>query len=142
MTTSGHRWVHAVVLTALAGVASVVFAGPALAQQSAAAASGSSEPGLLRATSLIAQVMLSIGAVGFVIQSARAYGGEIGKALYVAGGGVVVFAIWRLLDGASQILNLQRPPGSIESAVYLLVTALLLAGFYMLYDTMSGHTAA
>lgn len=141
MKTSGHRWVRAVVLTALAGVASVVFVGPALAQQSAGAG-GSSGPGLLRATSLIAQVMLSIGAVGFVIQSARAYGGEIGKALYVAGGGVVVFAVWRLLDGASQILNLQRPPGSIESAVYLLVTALLLAGFYMLYDTMSGHTAA
>jgi hypothetical protein len=142
MTTSGHRWVRAVVLTVLAGAGSLVFAGPALAEGVAGAASGSSGPGLLRATSLIAQVMLSIGAVGFVVQAARAYGGEIGKALYVAGGGVVVFAIWRLLDGASQIMNLQRPPGSIESAVYLLVTALLLAGFYMLYDTMSGHAAA
>jgi lipopolysaccharide export LptBFGC system permease protein LptF len=79
--------------------------------------------------------MLSIGAVGFVVQAARAYGGEI------AGGGVVVFAVWRLLDGASQILNWQRPPSSVESAVYLVATALLLAGFYMLWETMSGHAA-
>lgn len=121
-----------------ASLGSVAFAAPALAQNAA----GASKPGLWYATSLIAQVMLSIGAVGFVVQAARAYGGEIGKALYVAGGGVVVFAVWRLLDGASQILNMQRPPGSVESAVYLVATALLLAGFYMLWETMSSHSTA
>jgi hypothetical protein len=86
--------------------------------------------------------MLSIGAVGFVVQAARAYGGEIGKALYVAGGGVIVFAVWRLLDGAVKILNLQSPGESIESTVYLVTTALLLAGFYMLWETMSEHSPA
>ena len=120
-------------------VATVAFAGPALAQPET---TGSEAPGFWYATSLIAQVMLSIGAVGFVVQAARAYGGEIGKALYVAGGGVVVFAVWRLLDGAVKILSLKSPPGSIESTVYLVSTALLLAGFYMLWETMSGHSAA
>ncbi|MFD1586135.1 hypothetical protein ACFR9U_04010 [Halorientalis brevis] len=120
-------------------VGSVAFTTPALAQTGA---SGTEEPGLWYATSLIAQVMLSIGAVGFVVQAARAYGGEIGKALYVAGGGVIVFAVWRLLDGATQILSLERPPGSVESAVYLVATALLLAGFYMLWETMSSHSTA
>ncbi|WP_136717429.1 hypothetical protein [Halorientalis salina] len=126
-------------LVCLVSVGSVAFAMPALAQTGA---NGAEEPGLWHATSLIAQVMLSIGAVGFVVQAARAYGGEIGKALYVAGGGVVVFAVWRLLDGASQILQMERPPGSVESAVYLVATALLLAGFYMLWETMSGHATA
>jgi hypothetical protein len=115
-----------------------ILTAPALAQS----AGGSSDPGLFFATSEIAQVMLSIGAVAFVIQAARAYGGEIGRALYVAGGGVILFAIWRLLEGASRLLDLQRPPSSIGSAVYLIVTVLLLAGFYMLYDTMSGRTTA
>jgi hypothetical protein len=120
------------------GVAGVAFAAPAVAQTGAASGS----PGLWYATSLIAQVMLSIGAVGFVVQAARAYGGEIGKALYVAGGGVIVFAVWRLLDGAVKIMDLQSPGESIESAVYLVTTALLLAGFYMLWETMSEHSPA
>jgi hypothetical protein len=120
-------------------VTSVAFTAPALAQ---AGGTGSGGPGFWYATSLIAQVMLSIGAVGFVVQAARAYGGEIGKALYVAGGGVIVFAVWRLLDGAVKILALEQPPGSIESAVYLVSTALLLAGFYMLWETISDHSAA
>lgn len=115
-----------------------VFTAPALAQTSG----GSSDPSLFFATSEIAQVMLSIGAVAFVIQAARAYGGEIGRALYVAGGGVIIFAIWRLIEGASKLLDMQRPPSSVESAVNLIVTVLLLAGFYMLYDTMSGRTTA
>ncbi|MFB6083782.1 MAG: hypothetical protein ABEJ94_06010 [Halorientalis sp.] len=120
-------------------VASLAFTGPALAQSGAG---GSGGPGLWYATSLIAQVMLSIGAVGFVVQAARAYGGEIGKALYVAGGGVIVFAVWRLLDGAVKIMNLRAPGESIESTVYLVTTALLLAGFYMLWETMSEHSPA
>jgi len=131
------RGVGAVLCLVWAGT--VAFTAPALAQSGV---SGASKPGLWYATSLIAQVMLSIGAVGFVVQSARAYGGEIGKALYVAGGGVVVFAVWRLLDGATKILNMEQPPGSVESTVYLVATALLLAGFYMLWETMSGHPTA
>jgi hypothetical protein len=121
-------------------VAAGALVGPALATSHGAGAGDGT--GMFSATSVIAQVMLSIGAVGFVIQAARSYGGEIGKALYAAGGGVVIFAIWRLLDGASQIMNVERPPAGVENAVYLLVTALLLAGFYMLYDTISGHTTA
>jgi hypothetical protein len=120
-------------------IASVAFTTPALAQSGGA---GSGGPDFWYATSLIAQVMLSIGAVGFVVQAARAYGGEIGKALYVAGGGVIVFAVWRLLDGAVKILDLQSPGESIESTVYLVTTALLLAGFYMLWETMSEHSPA
>jgi hypothetical protein len=120
-------------------MASVVFTAPVLAQSGSAGTGG---PSFWYVTSLIAQVMLSIGAVGFVVQAARAYGGEIGKALYVAGGGVIVFAVWRLLDGAVKIMDLQSPGESIESAVYLVTTALLLAGFYMLWETMSEHSPA
>jgi len=128
------------VLTSVAAcLSAVVFAGTALA---APAGGGGDAPSLLVATSEIAQVMLSIGAVAFVLQAARAYGGEIGKALYVAGGGVIIFAIWRLLHGASSLLQLRQPPANVGSVVYLLVTMLLLAGFYMLYDTMSEHAAA
>jgi hypothetical protein len=117
----------------------VLFVGTALAAP-AGGASESSSPGLIFATSEIAQVMLSVGAVGFVILSARAYGGEIGKALYVAGGGVIIFATWQLLHGASRILQLQRPPENVGSAINLVVTVLLLAGFYMLYETIHGHS--
>lgn len=139
MTRIVGRPTRAAALVGLLCIASVALTAPALAQ------SGSVEAGGLSfwyATSLIAQVMLSIGAVGFVVQAARAYGGEIGKALYVAGGGVIVFAVWRLLDGAVKILDLQSPGESIESTVYLVTTALLLAGFYMLWETMSEHSPA
>lgn len=128
------------VLTSVAAcLSAVAFAGPAVA---APAGGGGDAPSLLVATSEIAQVMLSIGAVAFVLQAARAYGGEIGKALYVAGGGVIIFAVWRLLHGASSLLQLRQPPANVGSVVYLLVTMLLLAGFYMLYDTMSEHATA
>jgi hypothetical protein len=129
-----------VLTAAVAGLSSVCYAGPALA--ASASGGGGDAPSLLVATSEIAQVMLSIGAVAFVLQAARAYGGEIGKALYVAGGGVIIFAVWRLLHGASSLLQLRQPPANVGSVVYLLVTMLLLAGFYMLYDTMSEHSAA
>jgi hypothetical protein len=138
MTSLRDRLRPLVLTVAVAGLSSVCYAGPALA----APAGGSDAPSLLVATSEIAQVMLSIGAVAFVLQAARAYGGEIGKALYVAGGGVIIFAVWRLLHGASSLLQLRQPPANVGSVVYLLVTMLLLAGFYMLYDTMSDHSAA
>ncbi|AQL42509.1 hypothetical protein BV210_07195 [Halorientalis sp. IM1011] len=137
--TVGRRTRTAALGLGVLWVASLAFTTPALAQSGAG---GSGGPGFWYATSLIAQVMLSIGAVGFVVQAARAYGGEIGKALYVAGGGVIVFAVWRLLDGAVKIMDLQTPGESIESTVYLVTTALLLAGFYMLWETMSEHSPA
>jgi hypothetical protein len=138
MTSTRDRFRLLVLTSVVACLSSVVFVGPALG----APADGGDSPSLLIATSEIAQVMLSIGAVAFVIQAARAYGGEIGQALYVAGGGVIIFAIWRLLHGASSLLQLRQPPANVGSVVYLLVTMLLLAGFYMLYDTMSEHSAA
>ncbi|MFC6975492.1 hypothetical protein ACFQL1_13875 [Halomicroarcula sp. GCM10025709] len=110
--------------------------GPAAAQTAA-----NEGPGLFFATSEIAQVLLSIAAVSFVVLAARAYGGEIGKALFVVGGGVIVFASWQLLAGATELLRLQQPPASAGSVVNLVVTILLLAGFYMLYETTSGHFA-
>jgi hypothetical protein len=115
-------------------VAGVVLAGPAAAQPAAGG-----DPGLFFATSEIAQVLLSIAAVSFVVLAARAYGGEIGKALFVVGGGVIVFATWQLLAGAAQLLRLQQPPASAGSVVNLLVTVLLMAGFYMLYETTTEH---
>jgi hypothetical protein len=116
-------------------VVGTTFAGTVAAQ------STNENPGLFFATSEIAQVMLSIAAVSFVVLAARAYGGEIGKALFVVGGGVIIFAIWQLLAGASELLSLQQPPASAGSVVNLVVTILLLAGFYMLYETTSSHFA-
>jgi hypothetical protein len=116
----------------------VVAATVALADPVAAQTTGGG-PGLFFATSEIAQVLLSITAVSFVVLAARAYGGEIGKALFVVGGGVIIFATWQLLDGATELLELQQPPASAGSVVNLVVTILLLAGFYMLYETTSGH---
>jgi len=115
-------------------VAGVVFVGPAAAQTTA-----SEGAGLFVATSEIAQVLLSIMAVSFVVLAARAYGGEIGKALLVVGGGVIIFATWQLLAGAAQLLRLQQPPAGASSFINLVVTILLLAGFYMLYETTRGH---
>lgn len=117
-------------------VATMAFTGRAAAQTAT-----NEGPGLFFATSEIAQVMLSIAAVSFVVLAARAYGGEIGKALFVVGGGVIIFASWQLLAGATELLQLQQPPASAGSVVNLVVTILLLAGFYMLYETTSGHFA-
>jgi hypothetical protein len=129
-----HRQLRRVGIAAAVGiVASGAAVGPALG----APAQGGS-PDLFFATSEIAQVMLSIAAVGFAILAARMYGGEIGKAIYTVSGGVIVFSIWQLLNGASQLLQLQRPPASVGSTVNLTVTILLLAGFYMLYETING----
>lgn len=99
-------------------------------------------PNLFFATSEIAQVMLSIAAVSFAVLAARMYGGEIGKAIYTVSGGVILFSTWQLLNGASQLLQWQRPPAGVGSTIHLIVTILLLAGFYMLYETISGATTA
>ena len=98
-------------------------------------------PDILLATSEIAQVMLSIAAVSFAVLTARLYGGEIGKAIYTVSGGVILFSTWQLLNGASQLLAIQRPPASFGSTINLIVTILLLAGFYMLYETINGAMA-
>jgi len=134
---STHRWIRRFGLTATVGcVAGALSVGPVLA----ATGTGSGTPDLIFATSEIAQVMLSIAAVSFAVLAARSYGGEIGKAIYVAAGGVITFGTWQLLNGASQLLQLERPPASVGSTVNLVVTILLLAGFYMLYETISGHS--
>ena len=115
-------------------IGGVVAVGPAMGAQPAQTGS----PDIFLATSEIAQVMLSIGAVSFAILAARLYGGEIGKAIYTVSGGVILFSTWQLLNGASQLLAIQRPPARFGSTVNLIVTILLLAGFYMLYETISG----
>lgn len=135
------RWVHRVGATVVAGgVASAVAIGTAAAAPAGVVQAGS--PGFFFATSEIAQVLLSIAAVSFAVLAARMYGGEIGKAIYTVSGGVVVFSVWQLLNGASQLLQLQQPPTSVGSTVNLIVTILLLAGFYMLYETIDGVTTA
>lgn len=101
----------------------------------------SGNPDLLLATSEIAQVMLSIAAVSFAILTARLYGGEIGKAIYTVSGGVILFSSWQLLNGASQLFAIQRPPARFGSTINLIVTILLLAGFYMLYETINDAMA-
>ncbi|MEF8783050.1 MAG: hypothetical protein V5A39_09580 [Haloarculaceae archaeon] len=116
---------------------SAVAVGPAMGTPLQA-----SEPDLFFATSEIAQVMLSIGAVSFAVLAARLYGGEIGKAIYTVSGGVILFSTWQLLNGASQLLQWQSPPASLASTINLIVTVLLLAGFYMLYDTINSATTA
>jgi len=121
----------------LAGcLASTVAVGPALG----APAGQSSSPDLFFATSEIAQVMLSIGAVSFAVMAARLYGGEIGKAIYTVSGGVILFSTWQLLNGASQLAQVDGPPAEFGSTINLMVTILLLAGFYMLYETLNGAT--
>lgn len=126
-------------VTALIGtVASAVVVQPALG----ATTGGTAASDLFFATSEIAQVMLSIAAVSFAVLAARAYGGEIGKAIYIAAGGVIVFGTWQLVAAMARLLELQQPPVRIGSTVNLFVTILLLAGFYMLYETISGHTTA
>jgi len=136
---STRRWSRRFGLTvALGFVAGTGSVGSALA----ATGAGPERPDLLFATSEIAQVMLSIAAVSFAILAARSYGGEIGKAIYLAAGGVIIFGTWQLLNGASQLLQLQRPPASAGSTVNLIVTILLLAGFYMLYETINNHSAS
>lgn len=102
---------------------------------------GAENPDLIFATSEIAQVLLSIGAVSFAILAARLYGGEIGKAIYTVSVGVILFSTWQLLNGASQLAQVQGPPPQFGSTVNLMVTILLLAGFYMLYETINEATA-
>ncbi|WP_152436490.1 hypothetical protein [Halosimplex carlsbadense] len=100
----------------------------------------SQSPDIFFATSEIAQVMLSIAAVSFAVLAARMYGGEIGKAIYTVSGGVILFSTWQLLNGASQLAQIQGPPARFGSTVNLVVTILLLAGFYMLYETINSAT--
>ena len=119
-------------------VASAVAAGTAMG----APAAQSGDPNIVFATSEIAQVMLSIGAVSFAVLAARLYGGEIGKAIYTVSGGVILFSTWQLLNGASQLAQLEQPPAQVGSTINLIVTILLLAGFYMLYETINGATSA
>lgn len=101
-----------------------------------------SNPELVFATSEIAQVLLSIAAVSFAVLAARAYGGEIGSAIYVAGAGVIIFGTWQLVHAAAGLMAAPRPSPAADSSVYLMVTVLLLAGFYMLYETMNRHSTA
>jgi len=115
-------------------VGGVVASGSAMAAPTAQTGS----PDIFLATSEIAQVMLSIAAVSFALLAARLYGGEIGKAIYTVSGGVILFSTWQLLNGASQLLAIQRPPARFDSTINLIVTILLLAGFYMLYETING----
>jgi len=125
--------------TVLAGcLASTVLVGPVLG----APVGQSESPDLFFATSEIAQVMLSIGAVSFAVLAARLYGGEIGKAIYTVSGGVILFSTWQLLNGASQLAQVEGPPAEFGSTINLMVTILLLAGFYMLYETLNGATTA
>jgi len=121
-----------------ATVMSVAMVQPALG----ATTEGTAASDLFFATSEIARVMLSIAAVSFAVLAARAYGGEIGKAIYVASGGVIIFGTWQLIAAIARLLALQRPPVRVGSTVNLLVTVLLLAGFYMLYETIRDHTTA
>jgi hypothetical protein len=139
MSTTTRRLRRVGTAVAAAWVGSAIAVGPALGATRDGGGSGGTD--LVFATSEIAQVMLSIAAVSFAVLAARAYGGEIGKAIYVAAGGVIVFSSWQLLKGASQLLDLQAPPATVGSTVNLLVTVLLLAGFYMLYETISGVNA-
>lgn len=118
------------------GIASTAVVGTAMGQ------TAPPEPDIVFATSELAQVMLSIAAVSFAIIAARMYGGEIGKAIYTVSGAVIVFSTWQLLNGASQLVQIQRPPAEVGSTVNLIVTILLLAGFYMLYETINGATKA
>jgi len=120
----------------LAGVGSAVAVGSAMGASTGQAA----ETDIIFATSEIAQVLLSIAAVSFAILAARLYGGEIGKAIYIVSGGVILFSSWQLLNGASQLAALQTPPAEVGSTVNLIVTILLLAGFYMLYETINSAT--
>jgi hypothetical protein len=105
-----------------------------------APAAQTATPDFFLATSEIAQVLLSIGAVSFAVLAARMYGGEIGKAIYTVSGGVILFSTWQLLNGASQLAQIRGPPARFGSTVNLVVTILLLAGFYMLYETISSAT--
>lgn len=135
-----NRGVRRVGVTLVVGcVASAVAVGQAAASPAGLQTGG---PNLFLATSEIAQVMLSIAAVSFAVLAARMYGGEIGKAIYTVSGGVILFSTWQLLNGASQLLQWQRPPAGVGSTINLIVTILLLAGFYMLYETISGATTA
>jgi len=119
-------------------VGSAVAVGPAMG----ATGGQAGEADIVFATSEIAQVMLSIAAVSFAILAARLYGGEIGKAIYIVSGGVILFSTWQLLNGASRLAQLEAPPAQVGSTVNLVVTILLLAGFYMLYETIHGATRA
>lgn len=122
----------------LGSAGSLVAVGPVLGATGAEA----DQTSIFFATSEIAQVMLSIAAVSFAILAARLYGGEIGKAIYTVSGGVILFSIWQLLNGASNLVQVQSPPAQVGSTVNLIVTVLLLAGFYMLYETIHGATTA
>ena len=102
----------------------------------------SGESDVFFATSEIAQVMLSIAAVSFAVLAARLYGGEIGKAIYTVSGGVILFSTWQMLNVGSQLLQWESPPASLTSTINLIVTVLLLAGFYMLYETVNNATTA
>lgn len=133
------RWGQPVRLMAAIGIA---VAALLVATTQIEVTADPSNPDLVFATSEIAQVLLSIAAVSFAVLAARAYGGEIGKAIYVAGAGVIIFGSWQLVHAAAGLMALQRPPAAADSSVYLMVTVLLLAGFYMLYETISQHAAA
>ena len=118
-----------------------VAGGVAVGALLAAESYGSGAGELVFATSEIAQVMLSIAAVSFAVLAARAYGGEIGKAIYIASGGVIIFGSWQLLNAMTRLLAMDQPPIRVGSTVNLVVTILLMAGFYLLYETISGHAS-
>jgi hypothetical protein len=135
-----NRRIRKVGLTMGVGCLATAFAAGTAMGAPGAPALQSGGPDFFFATSEIAQVLLSIAAVSFAVLAARLYGGEIGKAIYTVSGGVIVFSTWQLLNGASQLLQVQRPPASVGSTINLIVTILLLAGFYMLYETINGAT--
>ena len=70
------------------------------------------------------------------------YGGEIGKAIFTVSGGVIIFSTWQLLNVGSELLQWESPPATLTSTINLIVTVLLLAGFYMLYETVNSATTA
>jgi len=137
MVRANEQLCRSAVTLTLCCIGSTVAVGPAMG-----APLQSGDPGVYFATSELAQVMLSVGAVSFAVLAARIYGGEIGKAIFTVSGGVILFSTWQLLNVGSSLLQWQSPPASLTSTINLVVTVLLLAGFYMLYETVNSATTA
>ena len=86
------------------------------------------------------QILFAFAAVGAVVLVGRVYGGEIGRALFVSGLGVTLFAVQRLWHNIHELGFLVAPSELSAQVLFILASGALAAGYLSLYRTMTTRT--
>lgn len=87
------------------------------------------------------QFVGALAAMAGVVLAGQKYGGKVGRALYISGAGVGIFALQRLWHNLAEYGVLgTKTPYVLKQFIFGIVVTLLAVGFIMLWNTMRSHT--